>query len=87
TLFSLLVQTRRSGSGNCSAPRAYGGISMGKVRFLSPPLLVVVLAVAVSFGAASVTDWYAGVMVGCWVLRLFTAYFRSSAQDTGPTKT
>ena len=33
---------------------------MGKVRFLSPPLLVVVLAVAVSFGAASVTDWYAG---------------------------
>lgn len=61
---------------------------MGKVvRFLSPPLLVVVLAVTVGFGAASVTDWYAGVMAGCLVLRLFTAYFCSSAQGTGPNKT
>jgi hypothetical protein len=56
---------------------------MGKVRFFSPPLLVVVLAVVLSFGAGSVTDWYTGVMAGCLVLRLFTAYFRSSAQGTG----
>lgn len=53
------------------------------LRLLSPPMLVVVLAVLVTVGAATVTDWYIGIMAGSLVLRVFTEYFRGRTDHIG----
>lgn len=53
------------------------------LRLLSPPMLVVVLAVLVAVGAATVTDWYIGIMAGSLVLRVFTEYFRGRTDHIG----